>query len=365
MIERGKISGLQMAILIYPTIIATAILLVPAITGKHALQDMWLSPIWGSLTGYFTLFITYQLHKYYPNETSVQFGGKIIGKIPGKIMGIILLLVLWQEAGLIVREYDEFVIGNFLPQTPMIVVAGGMMFVCAMAVHGGLEVMARSAQVFVPITVLLFLLIDILLIPDLDTKNILPMLENGLTPSLKGAIVPASWFNLFFLLTFILPYLGKKEKGLKWGIIAVIAVTITMVMSNLFSLLLFGNMTSTFTYPFFSAARYISLADFLQHIESIVMAIWVAGIFVKVSVFLYVVTIGTAQLLHLSDYRPIIFPIAFLIIISSYWSASNLQQLSYYVSTTWIIITFIVYTLFPALLLLIAIIRKKFGRDSE
>ncbi len=52
MIEKGKISAAQMAMMMYPTIIATAILLVPAITARHANQDMWLSPLWASLIGF-------------------------------------------------------------------------------------------------------------------------------------------------------------------------------------------------------------------------------------------------------------------------------------------------------------------------
>lgn len=37
MLEKGKISAIQLAFMIYPTIEATAILLVPAITGKGLL----------------------------------------------------------------------------------------------------------------------------------------------------------------------------------------------------------------------------------------------------------------------------------------------------------------------------------------
>jgi spore germination protein KB len=36
MIEKGRISALQMAIMMYPTIMATAVPIIPAITGKLA-----------------------------------------------------------------------------------------------------------------------------------------------------------------------------------------------------------------------------------------------------------------------------------------------------------------------------------------
>jgi spore germination protein KB len=365
MIEKGRISALQMAIMIYPTIMATAILLVPAITGKFAKQDMWLSPIWASSAGFLSVYIAYQLNKHYPKQTVIQYSQKIIGWIPGKLIGFVFILFYLHSNGIILREYGEFVVGNFLLKTPMIVVIGSMALVCALSVRSGLEVMARSAQIFVPIIIILLLFIVILLIPDLEPKNMFPVMEKGIMPSVMGAVVPSSWFTEFFLITFLLPFLGRREKGLKWGMISVFAVMLTMVVTNLLSLFLFGGITATLTYPVMSAARYINIADFLQHLESIVMAIWVAGTFIKISVFYYAIVIGTAQWLNLSDYRPIVFPLGFLLVLVSIWSAPNLQELAHSLGTTWPFYAIFIQTVIPILFLLLAVIRKKVSKKPN
>lgn len=365
MTEKGIISGPQMALLIHPTIVATAVLLVSGVTGELAQKDMWLSPIWGSLAGFFTFFVVHKLNQYHPKETIIEFVGKIIGSIPGKIMGVIILIAMWQDTGIVLKEYAEFVKGSIIPKTPEFIIVGSMMFICAMAVHGGLEVMARCAQIFLPVLIGLFLLLNILLIPDLDINNMLPVFENGIAPSLKGAAVPASWFGLFFLLSFILPYVGKKEKKMKWGMIAVVTVALLIVIGNLTSLLLFGSMVAKPTHPFFSAVRYISIGDFIQHIESIFVGIWVTAMFIKISVYFYAVVIGTTQMLRLSDYRSIVFPMAFLSVLASYWSASNLQELSYFLGSTWSLFTSIVYIIFPAFLLLLVVIRRQLNNDLD
>lgn len=365
MIEKGKISALQMGVLIYPTIMATAILLVPAITGKYAHQDMWLSPIWASFAGFLSVFLAIQLNKRFPELTIIQYSEKIIGRILGKLVGLALLFFLIHVNGLIVREYSEFVVGNFLPQTPNFIVIGSMVFVCALAVKGGLEVMARSAQVFVPIVIVLFLGLLLLLIPELDPKNFFPFLEKGIGPSLRGAVVPASWFLEFFLISFMLPFLSNQKNGLKSGMVTVIAVMITLVITNMVTMFLFGNVTDRFTYPVMEAIRYISIADFFQHLESIVMAIWVAGTFVKIAVFYYTIVLGTAQLFHLSDYRPIVFPLGFLLVLLGIWSAPNLQELEYFLSNFFPFYAFIFFTLYPAILLIFAIIRKRSEKPTN
>ncbi|NWQ42557.1 endospore germination permease [Bacillus sp. EB106-08-02-XG196] len=365
MIEKGRISSLQMAIMMLPTIIATGILLVPAITGKFAKQDMWMSPVWASLAGFLIVYIAYHLHTHYPKETVIQYSVKIIGAVPGKVVGFLYLFFYLHINGMVLREYGEFVVGNFLIKTPMLVVIGSMAFVCALAVRGGIEVLARTAQIFVPVVIILLFFIAILLLPDLEPKKMFPIMEKGVLPSLMGAIVPSSWFTEFFLLSFLLPFLGQREKGLKWGIIAVFAVMLLMVITSLVSLLLFGGITATFTYPVFSAVRYISIADFLQHLESIVMAIWVAGTFVKVSVFFYVLVIGTAQWLDLSDYRSLVLPIGFLLVTVSFWVAPDLQTLALFLSTSSPFYLFLIQFLLPTLLLIVSVIRKKNRRNRE
>ncbi|GIO25758.1 GerAB/ArcD/ProY family transporter [Ornithinibacillus bavariensis] len=359
MIEKGRISALQMATLLYPTIIATAILLVPAITGEYAKKDMWLSPIWASLAGLFVIFLAVKLEQRFPEQTIIQYSGTITGKLIGKLIGVLIVLYYFHATGIILLEYGNFVIGSFLPRTPLLIVIGSMVLVCGLAVRGGIEVMARTAQVLVPFVILFFTLIMILLTPELNLDNLFPVMEYGLKPSLKGAIIPASWFLQLFIIAFILPVLKKGEKIGKAGILTVITVMITLVITNLVTLLLFGVITTSFTYPVMEAARFISVADFLQHLESVVMAIWVAGTFIKVSLFYYVVVIGTAQVLHISDFRPIVLPIGLFLTVLSFWTSSSLQELEQILITSFPFYDFFVLIIIPMLLLVIAKVRKK------
>ncbi|GAB3058256.1 GerAB/ArcD/ProY family transporter [Virgibacillus ainsalahensis] len=364
MIEKGKISAMQMALLIYPTIIATAILLVPAITGKYARQDMWISPIWACFAGFLAVFLAIRLNKRFPEQTIIQYGEKIIGKFPGKLIGAVFLLFLIHAEGMILREYGEFVVGNFLPTTPMAFVIASMTLVCAFAVRGGLEVLARSAEIIFPVVMILFILTLLLLLPELEPANLFPVFEKGVTPSLMGAVVPSSWFLQFFLISFLLPFLNDRKKGMKVSMITVIAVMLTLVIVNLVTLFVFGPLTTSFTYPFMEAARYISIADFLQHFEAVVMAIWVSGIFIKASIFYYAIVLGTAQWLGLSDYRPIVYPVGILLVGMSMWSATNLQQLEQLLSNIFPFYGTIFFTIIPLLLLIVAAIRKKRSKKS-
>ncbi|GGJ96426.1 germination protein [Lentibacillus kapialis] len=354
--EKGRISALQMAILMYPTILATAILTLPATTAAYADRDMWLSPFWGSLAGFLAVYNAYKLNTLYRKETLIQYSQHIIGFIPGKVLGFFYIFYFLHNESLVVKQYGDFVAGIFLPETPMIVVNIAMVVVCGFAVRGGLETVARTAQIFIPVSFLLWIIVIILLIPELELTNMLPIMENGIMPSIKGAYILQSWFSLFIMVAFLLPFLKNHKKGLKWGMYSVTGVLFTMVITNLATLLIFGNMTSNFLYPVMDAARYVSLADFLQHIEALVMAIWVSGTFIKITVFYYVVVLGTAHWLKLSDYRPIVLPIGFLIAVFTVWTP-GMQVVSQYFATTSIIYSVLFQTILPLLLLIVAVFR--------
>ncbi|MGO4886793.1 endospore germination permease [Anaerobacillus sp. MEB173] len=365
MIEKGKISAAQMAIMMHPTIVATGLLLVPALTAAKAERDMWLSPIWGSLVGFLVVYITYQLHKQYPNETIVEYSEHIVGRIPGKVIGLLYILFYLHINSIIIREYGEFIVGIFLLKTPEIVIYGSMTIVCAFAVRGGLEVIARSAQLFIPVVMLLFLTIIIFLTLDLDPTNMLPVLEKGIMPSIVGAAPPAAWFSEYFLIAFLMPYLTDREKGLKWGNFSVLSVAFILVVTNLTSLFLFGDIVGDLLYPVMDAGRYIQVAEFFTHLESLVMAIWILGAFIKISVFYYAVTLGTAQWLKLSEYKSIVMPLGFLLVLVAIWSAPNLSELKHFLGTSSVFYLLSMQLMLPGLLLIMVSIRKKMQQNKQ
>jgi spore germination protein KB len=354
---KEKISSAQMAIVLYQNIIGTAVLLMPSITTVLAGHDMWLTPAMGSISGFVIIWVTYRLHQLYPNQTIYTYMEAIIGKIPGKIVGFLFLLFNLHILGATSRDYAEFIVGNFFEKTPIVVIIASMILVCGYAVRGGIEVIARCAQLFLPVILLLLLLNILFIIPEMKLSNMLPFLEKGIVPPLKGSLVVQGWFCQYMLISFLYPSLKDKDKAMKWGFLSVTACAVSMVLVNLATLLLMGLLAGRFNYPVLSASRYIMLADFFEHVEAMIMMSWVLGAFCKISFCYYTFAVGAAQWMKLDHYRSIIWPLGFLIVLMSMWVSSNLQELANFISTSGTIYILTGYALFPMLLLGIASIR--------
>jgi spore germination protein KB len=358
MLEKGKISALQMELLMVPTIIATGILSIPSIAGKFARHDMWMTPIIGSLIGFLTVFIAWKLHQLHPKMTPIQYSEKILGKPLGKIFSFFLVFFYIHNTGLVIRQYSDFITGNVMLETPAVVFSVTIVFVSALAVRGGIEVIARSAVIcstlFLSTSVTLLLLMK-----DIDLTYMLPILENGWLPVLKGGFVYNAWFSEFFLLAFIFPFIHSQNKGLKSGMKASLYVMIILVYVNFFVLTMLGVSSANQFYPVYSIVRAISVFDFFENFEVIIMASWVLGNFVKVSVFLYVASLGLAQLLKLSNYRFIVFPLSLFILFFSNWGIPNIVVLVDYMTKIQPFYFVFVQTILPLFLLLIALARRK------
>jgi spore germination protein KB len=330
-------------------------------TYKYAKQDLWISPFW-ALSGLIAVFIAFRLHQMFPGQNIVQMSERIVGRFLGKMIGFIILFFYLYLNGIVMREYSEFLIGAFLVQTPLIVVSGSMVLVCALAVRGGVEIVGRFAQLFLPALLALFLFIVIPVIPDLNPSNMFPIMSEGIMPSIAGAGTLQAWFSQFITISFLLPFVSDREKAAKNTLISLLGFILTLVISNLATLLLLGEMTGNYVYPFLILTRYISLAEFFTHLEALFMAIWVLGAFVKISVLFYVTVLGTAQWMNLSNYRPIVFPLGFILVVFSIWVAHNLQELMLAIATSATFFLMTALFVIPMVLLIIAWVQKRLGR---
>lgn len=352
-----RISSIQMGILVLPVMIATADLLVPGISARQATQDMWLTPLVASLTGFVTVFLAFQLHRLYPGESIIQYSTRIVGTLLGKVCGFLILYDFLYSNGNIIRQYGEFIVGTSLYQTPLLAVISSMVLLCAYAVKAGLEVLARAAQVFVPALVILYAALFLLMMPFMKIEHLFPMLEHGFVPVLKGALTPQGWFSEVILFSFLLPFRREQKEDMSTGIVAVFLGMIALTGINLSTWLVMGQETTYMTYSFYNAIQLISYADFFENVDSVVIAMWVIGGFIKISLFYYAMALGTAQWLHLDDYRPLVLPLGILLVVFSLWTAPNLTELSANIQAIAGFQTTVFFTLIPLFLWVVAKLR--------
>lgn len=362
-IEGGKISAKQAGVLLFITIIPTAAVFLPSLVVLEARQDAWLAMLLATLGGLIFITLFNQLAKRFPQETIFQYATKILGKPLGKVFGLIFIFMLVQTNAIIIREFGEFMNTAVLTQTPLIVLIVTIVGMAAYTVGKGLEVIARMAGIIMFFMVGLALLALLLVFNEAHLVRLLPVFEYGLKPVIRGALGPMAWFSEGFVLTIIYPYVANQKRlfnssltGI--GSIGVLLALGFMAMVSVFGApeagrLMFGN---------FSLVRIISVQGFLERLETIVIMAWVAGIYLKISLFYYWAVLGTAQYFGLGYYRPLILPMGVILATLSVTMFANITELIEHL--TFLPYYFIpLYVVLPLLILVISLLSGKKGAD--
>ena len=89
----------------------------------------WMVPFLASLIGFLSVFVMIALHARYPKMTFIEYCPRILGRWPGQALGLVYLVSLLYSFGIVLREYGEFIVSQFLVETPQFVV-----IVCLVAV---------------------------------------------------------------------------------------------------------------------------------------------------------------------------------------------------------------------------------------
>lgn len=358
MLEKGKISAFQLGIMMYPNVSATAFLSLPTITAQYTKNDLWMSYILAALMGLIPIYLATRLHELFPKMTFIQYIEHIIGKIPGKILGMVYVLYFVHVGGVASRQYAEFVTGSFLFKTPILIIISSIILLSAFAVRGGVELLARCAVILTPLFILpLFFLL--LLIPELDVKNMFPIFSHGITPIVKGTFQVYAAVSDMFMMAFFLPYLADSEKGRKWGLISLCTIMLSITYIGLITLFLLGPDTSNKINPVLTLFRYISAGYFFENLEALLLAMWVLGNFVRISILYYAAVLSFGQCFQLSDYRPAVFPLGILIVVFSIWAVPNYSILGFMAKTLPPFYKPLLMTLIPLCLFIAAVLRKR------
>ncbi|WP_138751248.1 GerAB/ArcD/ProY family transporter [Paenibacillus sinopodophylli] len=358
---QGRISAFQLAILMFQIILSSSVLLMPSISTTLSGKDMWMTPILGSVTGYLTIWLVLKLHHLSPNGSFIKLLVGTFGKWIGLSMSVAFIIFQIHILAITTRDYGEFIVTNFYLKTPIQVIIGAMLLLCAWVVKGGIEVMARTGQIFIPIITFCTLIICILLFPELNPSEILPMFERGVQPIMKGTIVVGGWFCQVTLILFILPLVKDVKVFRKWGYLTVTAITVMMLIANLTVFMLMGESTAFFNYPLFTASRYIAYAEFFEHVEAVVMMVWVLGEFFKISFYYFVIQKGIAETFTVTKPAILVVPVGLLLFTSTFWLARDFRMIGEFISNAGTLYIITGNVIFPFLVYCIARIKRKIG----
>jgi spore germination protein KB len=326
--EKAKISLYQLFVLILLFELGSAILVPLAIDAK---QDAWLAILFGMFGGLFLYWIYYRLFFYYPDLVPPEYMQKLLGKILGKILAFCYIIFFLYTAARVLRDFGEMLLTFAYLETPLFIVNALLMLVIIYTVSKGIEVLARTGELFFVFIYFLAITGFILIVFSglIDLNNLKPMLEDGIFPIAKVAFTQTLYFPFGEAIVFsmIFPYITKRKSVKKVGLFAIGLSGINLAITMAINIGVLGvDLASRSQFPLLSTIQSIQVAEFLERLDVFFMISMVICIFFKVSIYFYAAVAIAAVIFKIKKPSNLTYPMGMVVLFMSVTIASSYAE---------------------------------------
>ena len=358
--EKGKIDYSQLAFMVAGFTIGSSLVIIP---GQEAEQSGWIAILIGMAEGMAIALIFTLLAARFRGKTLVEISNLVYGPYLGKPVAAAYLWFLFHLGSLVTGDFSDFISLTSMPRTPSIIFPLSIILICVYAAHKGIEAIARSSQLMVPLIIITVTLTFLLLLPEFSIDNLRPVLDIQwpllLRASHSAAAFPfAETVAFLMVIPFLNPRLDFKKAPLYvW--LGLFVAGLPLAAASVRNTGVLGATAAIYVYPSFEAARLIEIANVLTGMEVIILVNLLMMGFIKITITLYGAALGLAQLTGLRDYRPLVLPLGILMALLSIINYTSLVENIQFAHEIWPIYAPPFQLGIPLLTLIIALLRKQ------
>lgn len=240
--------------------------------------------------------------------------------------------------------FDSFVSNAMSPKVPILALSFAVIIVSCYAAYKGIEGIARASFLILILIVIALLFIAFALLPQIDYRNFTPFMYDGSKQTVNGVILMLSRTACIPAMAMLLPTVkGNKKRGLiVWNtaVYVTIAILITVIVGSL------GDYLKTQSFPIYTATC-IAEIGILQKLDVLYLGFWIMGLFVKMSLFIYLTAACMRRILGEKASKVSIFISGIIIAVLSYFISGHKE----FIALVYNLRAIMVFTLITAIII--------------
>ncbi len=357
-----EISLKQYACLLFMLAVSVKVFMLPAlmlrITGKTALIVMFIF----ILLELFGVFVTALLIRKNPRKTIFMLINDFFGKVISKIIIAFFGLFLLAKCVLIISEIKMFFTVTMYEEIIWPIMILPLIAVLFSIARKRLRGLGRTAEILAPIVIICTLILFTLLVEESELTRLLPVLEDGFSPVIKGLLAFPMWFGNGFILLLFVGKTKNSEKVVKvslisYSIASVLVLAFTAMLcstyANIGSLIDYGNNVSNMTQFSLSSQDY-------GRFDLLFFCAWMFSVIITLAVSFAFFT-RSAQVVTGGKRNIVVLVCCVIIYIISSFILSNENVV--YITMTGAVKYFL--TPLPALIPIVLLLKRKKKRNEE
>jgi spore germination protein KB len=329
---------------------------------QAARQDAWISIIVAGCIALLLALLVTQVANLYPGLSLIEYSQMILGTWIGKLVIMIYLVQWYTITPIVLRQFSDLVNIMLLPETPKESILLLMVLLVAYATFaGGIEGIGRCSEFLGPLIIIMVLLVLLANSNNIHWKHILPVYaDSGIKEIIKGSLAPASYLGHSVEYLMFAAFLSQPRKGRSYAIWAVLIANFLVLITTIMIILVLGvSLSPNMWYPFFEMTQKISLFGFIDNFDAIPVVIWISSVFIKLAVYFFIISYGTAQFLKIRNWKMMVWYITPVMFAFALIPQNVTEATTNYMQRYWVPVALPVNMLgLPLLLLLVGLWKK-------
>jgi len=356
---RPSLTPFQFVALFCTSFIAVPISLVPNTLMKTAEQDSWFGLIGGYVLSYLLFMLMYAIYR------TAEKNRDHLPHAANRTLLFLFLLFVMANAAFTTRNFTEVVHTYFLMRTPTVVISLVTLVVAAYGAWYGIVSIARLSLLSFTLAVIALLSMPVLVFREADPAFLFPILSHSWS-SMSYATWQATgaFLESFFILSLLpIVTIQPQKRGRLITLSSLISMFLFTIMFALDFFIFGPYLGRKFMFPSVELVKYLSMGEFLERMDIVLIAVWSVVMTVKVSVLIWIGILDVAIIFRLSDIRSSLLPLSILLLFISELFAGNTMSFLYVYQHFWTVLVLVGYFSFVGFYLT-SLRFKKDGRIS-
>lgn len=253
-------------------------------------QDSWISIAVAIILGFIPLTLYYLILNSNPDKNVVEIIKESCGPLLGGIINFLITIFTFVFVSLTLWNLINFISSQYLYKTPHLAISITFAIAILYIINKSINVIGRTAVILFYASAIIYILSFAGLSFQIDINNIKPIFEFGATPIFKGILQYTAYNILPLFLLLIIPKntINDNKHFLKKGIIFYLISMISLFTVCFFLISIYGiEFSNILQYPAFHLLKRLSLAGFIQRVESILSIQWILDMFMFIVIGLH------------------------------------------------------------------------------
>lgn len=277
----SQISAGQLMAILLASRLAATLTTIPTVHQTSHSTDFMLSSVLEMLMLAVLFLPVWWFSRHTHGASTIDYSYILLGK-GGAVVALLYALVsLYVQTESLMR-FNNFVSTALTPDMPLLILCIALVVAAFLAALHGLQSLARAATLIAIAVVGAIVFVCVALIPEMEGACFPPVLYDGFSPVLAGALEELPRSLEIVTIGMLLPYVkGSVVKGYAgWTLLFTAAIVIVQV--SVAGVL--GDYGGIVLYPYYTAVTAARIGV-LERVDIIATTVWLAALFIKMAFF--------------------------------------------------------------------------------